>query len=512
MNWLKNLGAKVFRDLALIDLRSLAAFRIGLGAVVISDLIFKGADLTAFYTDQGFFPRTLAIKYLGWWSFSFHMASGAFWFQALLLMAGLALAFCVMVGYQTRLATFALWLFVVSMQGRNFLILHSGDALIRVMLFWAMFLPMDRAWSLDNQWSRKTEEKPGGIANLATFCILIQLLSMYFFTALLKHDPEWNVDFLAIYYALQLEQFTTSFGQFLGQQLALTKILTAATYYLELLGPLTLVIPWVSRWARWAVPFMFMGLHLGIGSTMHLGTFPAICIVCWLLYLPGGIWDLVPLRWPKLGERVLNLARKYLPRTARWQRSYWAGWAAQVLLLGGLVAMMSWNINTLPFRERPVPEWIRLYALPLRLDQYWVMFAPRPMRADGWFVADGVLRDGTRFDPWNHNFPPDWEKPDDFMKSYRSGEWRKYLYNIWIAEPDEDLQLAFGKYLCREWNDLGGAPGKDQELEKYELYYLNENSPPPGGVPVIQKRWLWQHYCYAAPVEPRSKTPPAVRD
>lgn len=41
-----------------VDLRALAAFRIGLGALVIADLIRRSRSLSAFYTDDGVLPRS----------------------------------------------------------------------------------------------------------------------------------------------------------------------------------------------------------------------------------------------------------------------------------------------------------------------------------------------------------------------------------------------------------------------------------------------------------------------
>ena len=132
--------ATAFQDVAFIDARSLSLFRIGLGLCLFFDFIRKWVELTPFYTDAGVLPRALAIKNLDWWSFSFHMASGAYWFQSLLMAIGLLLALALTLGYRTRWVTFFLWVFIVSLHGRNSLILHSGDVLFRVMTFWAMFL------------------------------------------------------------------------------------------------------------------------------------------------------------------------------------------------------------------------------------------------------------------------------------------------------------------------------------------------------------------------------------
>ena len=44
-----------------LDLRSLALFRIALGAVLLGDLIWRARDLTVFYTDFGVLPRAALL-------------------------------------------------------------------------------------------------------------------------------------------------------------------------------------------------------------------------------------------------------------------------------------------------------------------------------------------------------------------------------------------------------------------------------------------------------------------
>jgi hypothetical protein len=214
---------------------------------------------------------------------------------------------------------------------------------------------------------------------------------------------------------------------------------------------------------------------------------------------------------------VMQSLLNHLPHPYEFVAPAWMRWISYVVLVASLIATTTWNVITLPKLDMRTPDWIRTYALPMRLDQYWSMFAPYPMRADGWFVVDGVLKDGTSFDTWNKNVPVSWDKPDDFMTSFRSSQWRKHLYNIWMDYEDdddtiEDIQLAFAKYVCREWNDLGAKPAGQQELETYELYYMKELTPPPGELPVISKTLLWTHNCFSKKEKTEMETPPPIRN
>lgn len=59
------------------DFRSLAAFRIGLAILFLTDLAIRATDLTAFYTDLGVLPRSVVIERFSLpWNWSLHLISG----------------------------------------------------------------------------------------------------------------------------------------------------------------------------------------------------------------------------------------------------------------------------------------------------------------------------------------------------------------------------------------------------------------------------------------------------
>ncbi len=404
MGRLKELSLRAFKDIAYIDYRALGLFRIGLGFVLFFDLLMKSLDTTAFYTDRGILSREMVTQDLGWWSFSFHLANGSYFFQMLLFVVGFVLAIALAAGYQSRLTVVLMWIFTVSLQERNGLILHSGDALIRLTLFWSMFVPLGARYSVDNllEPSLRTRYKEPGIANLASLALLLQLLYVYFFTALLKNHPEWNENYLAVYYTLNLGQFTTAIGNLLRDFVGLTKFLTFTTYYLELIGPMLLIIPFIQRYVRCVVPLLFMGLHFSLFLTMNLGLFPWICIAAWTYFLPGPVMDLVgkyyidAIRLPKRTAKLWkSKVQPHLPAPMTWKRPPAARTLATGFIAICLICATAWNIGTIKSFNFKRPQIVRSITLLLHLDQYWSMFAPNPMRADGWFVVEGVLRDGT---------------------------------------------------------------------------------------------------------------------
>ncbi len=99
-------GTKTFALLAAmfgIDPRSLAVFRVGIGAIILCDLLIRAGDLGSMYSDWGMFPRyNICYHYTTIWNWSFHFGSGAVWYEGLLFSVAAVLAFCLMVGFGTE--------------------------------------------------------------------------------------------------------------------------------------------------------------------------------------------------------------------------------------------------------------------------------------------------------------------------------------------------------------------------------------------------------------------------
>jgi hypothetical protein len=139
-----------------IDLHSLALFRIGIGLLILTDLLIRVPDLKAMYTDSGMFPRGLIRHhYTSIWHWSLHFLSGHWAVQAALFGVAAMLAIALLTGFKTRWAAIGSWLMLMSLHHRVPPILSGADTLMRMLLFWAMFLPLERMWSLDRFLARR---------------------------------------------------------------------------------------------------------------------------------------------------------------------------------------------------------------------------------------------------------------------------------------------------------------------------------------------------------------------
>ncbi len=487
-----------------LDLRSLALFRIGVGLLLLTGLAYRLEDLAAHYSDQGALPRAARI-FLNpheqftappYWM-SLHMVSGAVWFQGLLMAVAAALAIAVVAGYRTTWTMFGSWLMLVSLQARNPLVLQGGDDLLRLMLFWSCLLPCGAVWSYDAR--RAPISHTMRYTSLASGGMLLQLACMYFFTAMLKTGPSWRVTFDAIHYALSLDHFTTSFGYWLLAYPAFLKILTAATYALEFLGPLLLFLPRGNARIRVLLFLAFVGLHLGIALTLELGMFPWICMACWLIVLPTECWDFMsrPFR-----SRASVTARR--TRSSRVPARHQLGWIGHALCLLLILHMLLLNVVRLRggIESHLSPGPIRWAGALLAQNQYWCMFSPGPMRFGSWLRIEGVRTDGTRVNLLHPGRELQTHKPPRVAATYRSQRWRKYLMNL-MERNSPVHRTAVSHYLLRRWH---ATHPDDPGFAQVEVLCMCAPTPPagtpPSQQPPVTEVLIWRHSAASATPHP----------
>lgn len=446
----KNSNWAWLSEIASIDLRALAFLRIGVAAILLVDLAYRARDLNALYTDNGILPRAgrmnLAIHYCEPWWMSLHMVNGStIWAASLAIIASLA-AIALLVGWRTKTSLVVSWLLLYSIQARFPMLLQGGDVLLRCTLVWMFFLPIDHKWSL----TRATSGGPkcNAIASVAVLGLLIQLGSMYFFSALLKTSPMWTSDFSATYYALNIDHFTKPLGYSLLAYPGMLACLTCAAIVLEFCGPLLMLEPIGRRVWRWLVPLSFVGFHFGLFLSMDLGTFPWICILCWTAFLPSRFWDGFEnnlSRCKVIARRVRSIEEGAQPT---WFGAPAAHSAAAFLLLF-VIALNSAKLRH-PYAQVgafPVCHIGRLTGL----EQYWNMFAPGPYTYGSWVRIEGVLPSGETVNLYEPEKSLADVKPGNVSASYPTQYWRRCFVMGYEVREKPHLEGLL-RYLTREWN------------------------------------------------------------
>ncbi len=502
-----------------IDTRALALFRVALAVILLVDLTIRSHDLVAMYTDAGFFSVADAREYFSRtgdeWRWSLHLLSGSVDFQALLFAAAAIFAGMMLVGYRTRVATIASWVLLVSLHNRSPLLLNGGDVLLRMLLFWCMFLPLGRTWSLDalrRARRRSAAGIPGAgaqeagamsptVVSIATAALLIQICVMYTATGLYKlQEDSWR-DGDAMIRSLSYEPYARPMADVVLTQPWLVQGLGVAVPWLEIVGPLLLLLPWVGRYARLPVVVALALMHVGIEMCMTVGLFSYVSLAGLIAFLPASVFD---------NRLIRRIARYLVPRvpeppveaevaaespaaaiaeaitvaagangSRRWEM---AGTVfsilAEAVCLFFLVYVVAWNASSLAGKRTAakwlMPERLRWIGNATAVRQKWNMFA-NPSGNNGWYVARATLRDveADDIDLLRGGAPVDESKPDRPARLFPNHRWRKLYRNLVPTDnrsaSKELVRQLLAEYLCRQWNQRHEP---DQQVVRLELLYI----------------------------------------
>jgi hypothetical protein len=485
-----------------IETRSLAAFRIALGLLLLADLLSRSRSLRAFYTDGGVLPRTALLAQHDSLHWSIHLAVGETWGQALLFAVAGLFAVALTVGYRTRLAAAVSWLLLVSLHNRTPDVLNGGDILLRLLLFWGLFLPLGARWAVDAHHRADDGDVStagsGSVASAASAALLVQVVALYLTNAAFKLGGDVWVRGDGLRYVFSLGQFTVLLGDHLGQ---LPLLLHALDYVWLATISLSFALLLLTGWRRGVYACLLMGMHLGMLVTMRIDLFPLVSVASLLPFLPETFWcrlaRLVDGRTVRAADRCHRRLADVLPAVrvadvpptlSRVQTRL-----SSAVVVVFLVLVVLWNVQYLGAAQvvghEPVPEEAEPTLQVTGTDQYWNMFAPDPLSTDGWVVAPAELPDGTRVDAYRGG-SVDWTRPADVSATYQTARWRKYLVGLWRYDTAD--RRHFAAYLCDRYERRHGV-----RPERVSVYFVEQ--PTIVGVPdadePTDRTRLVRHHC-----------------
>jgi hypothetical protein len=411
------------RELFAVDLRSLALLRIGLGISVLIDAAVRAFDLTGLYTDRGAFPRDLllAMDGTGVYLSAHYWASTHVWLQGALFAITAVFAVVLLVGWRTWLANLVCWYLVASVQIRQPHVYMGGDAILRLLLFWGLFLPLGARFSLDAS-NNRVAPRSDRLTSAATVALLLQVCLIYWLTGIRKTGELWWSG-EAVFYALH-SNFATPFGIWLRTApVAVLELLTYGTLALELFGPLLAFVPVHNAAFRLTTIGLFWSFHAGLGASINLGLFPLFGMVGWLAFVPTEAWAYF--RMPR------HVATEALPTLRSRLRSVTA-----LICLTYVVVLLAERARIIP---RVLPGPLIEIGRALRLQQTWAMFAPDPSTSIARYEMRATLADGTTV----------------LAPAATSFRWSMYLARAADGPPNDPLAQSLrrvAQYRCLEWN------------------------------------------------------------
>lgn len=444
--------------------------RIAVACVLVGDLLDRLIQFQHFYSIEGVIPFASAKEYyanMPTWSFHLLIESDSY--QLILFGVHLLLAVSLMVGFKSRLAAAGCWLLFGSLIARTPVLLTGGDMLTASMLFWLIWIPSGRFFSIDSKRDRSADPLLVTHCSLATAGILLQFVVMYTLTGIYKWNPEWH-DGTALFVIMDDQALTKPLGIWLTQFPGILKGLTYSTLVIELAAPVLLLSPVATDRFRIMGVVLYLGLHAGIFLTMEVLGFSPISMAGLLALTPALFWGYPPLS--KMGTRsdgsrtksessqekhagtsTIDQTRQPMAWSAKLTELgagaglacmlFFAGW--QMLLHGNLVQMnlqVNWAVHQ------------------LRMDQTWTMFHV-PSQLCYRYLLEGRNSKG------------------EFVDLLRGNKTRNTVDDT-PDVPDEPIRFESSRWLLL-YRQMGTAQYFNQQL--HTIRYLRTHNPAADDLP-----------------------------
>ena len=416
-----------------VDFRSLAAFRMAIGTVVVSDALLRSRDASLMLAPDGIFPPALVRAYLAdpcAWSLATLVDSP--WSGPLVLCLEAVAGLLLMAGCCTRGATILSWVAVVSVVRRTGPATNAGDAWLACLLFWSMFLPLGSAWS----WDARRGSRRGPLCSAATVALVLQIAVVYLAAGLAKWNESW-LSGDAVRFAMSVHDHGTSLGEWLLGQGWLARPISWGVLAIELMGPV-LLIAWPTPGVRMSLTILFMLFHLATCVTMTVGLFGYVGMAAWLSLVPTEAWDWLTSRGMASGQAMSEAS----------ERESWT--ARSICIAAGTLALVSLVHAVTPWQRLPLPWPLpSLINIPC-MHQEWDMFGDvRPQ--EQWVYARAELADGSVVDLLRDGRPLETERPAGGFTSLPHHRWHKLFWGL--PQPRQRIFApAIAAALARHWN------------------------------------------------------------
>ena len=466
-----------------LDLRSLAAFRMAIGAIVCADALLRTRDFGLMFGADGMFPIAVLQQYYGdHWAWSLAFFFDADWWSAAVLalegIAGLLLA----AGLGTRWATIAAWAAVVSVVRRTAPATNAGDLMLCCLLFWGMFLPLGAVWSVDSRLRRRQPAVAGvtetQISSIASLALVLQIAAVYLSAGLAKWNGSW-LSGDAIAYALSLHDHGTPLGSRLAACGPVVRLLTWGVVATETIAPCLLVaVPYPP--VRLALALLFIAFHGAVAVLMTVGLFASVGMAAWLAVLPGFFWDWlassgridagaaeVSSRWLVLRSRSEQSKCSSSFRRPRRSASgvfgaaaSWPEWLCGACLVVAAVSFV--HANTF-WRDFPLPRPLAAVVNLCCLGQDWSMFGDVP-RQQQWVYGRAELADGRVVDLLRGGRPLEAVLPAGGFSSLPHHRWHKIFWEL----PKPAVRIfspSIAAAIAQEWNQTHPESARAKSLE-----------------------------------------------
>ena len=456
-------------------------FRVGLGALIVADMLLRSRSFGLYYTDTGLVTSELAARHTAEHAVSvYFLTSGTSAIAALFVLqtlVGISLA----IGYRSRASSVLALLFVASLDHHNPFVLSYADTLFRLLLFWAIFLPLGERWSVDAVHSNGRPR--GAVGGVFAALALAQMVVMYVVNGIHKLESELWRSGEAAPLVLGIDEMTFLLGDFVRQYPTALEYGGLLWFYMLLTAWLLVLLP--GR-ARIAFGSLFVGGHLSFALTVRIGAFAYVALVGLMLFLPAVFWrdlesiarqagvDRLPGRLRARGRRLASVlpAFRVVPQPyAAASTAVTTGVGVAVLAALGVVAVVFvFNAGAVvtdggydqralndAVADHPAGTYAHSAAESVGITQpEWSVFAPQPRTTDRYYVFGARTADGERLDVFNDR-PFTWDRPHDgkLQRQHDTYRSRFFMNSVRRSEPGDALLVNLGDHICRSYRERG---------------------------------------------------------
>jgi hypothetical protein len=452
----------------------LALLRIVAPSLYLIEMLLHWRQIGCMYTDAGMCPRASVVEAIGE-GWSVYLLTGDLSGVQIVYLCHVVAVLCLIVGFRTRWASLACYVFAYSLQNR-FPALPGWEAEIRVLFLIGFFLPWGEWFSVDSRCKVGDESRPTFSVSAATLAWRMQVVVLYLTSGLDKGGVGW-ADGTAAEVSLASDGYSTPFSLFVlahcqhyPQSLL---IMNYAVPLVEILAPLILMTPWprlqmVGVMALWC-------MHTGFGLCLDIGMFSQICCGCLVGFLPGEFWSLLD-RWrsgrvPARGTEVMGGSLSALSSAFL----IWVCLSISVSALEGLPEFQSF-----------VPPAARIPWRVLGLEQHWNMFVPPPFEG-GWHVIKGKTLGGEWVDLMRDSREVSEDPPERIRSLYP--DVRVYLFLVvHLRSPDPNekmLHEAIANYYRLLWEQR--HPGNADRLSEIQVAFYRRVYIPGKGFGEVER-------------------------
>lgn len=469
-----------------IDSRTLAVFRIAIGLLIIGDILARASTFTLFYTENGVVPQELAEQRTADGAFSLFYFTQDSTVIALLFLIHALVAIQLMIGYKTRLAIILSFLFVISLDHHNPLVLSHADTLFRLLCFWAIFIPLGERWSIDA--IHRDREPRTAVFSLGTAAILLQMVYMYAANGTHKlDDPLWRSrDATPLIFGL--DDMTYFLAGPMRQFPALLEFLGTMWFLLLIMSPLLLLLHGRPRYVLASLIFC---AHLSFTLTVRIGAFGWVGMSGVMLFFQSIFWDdLATLsKRLNLSNRVVipihNGISTFGNRLATRLPGVGSGPGLPPGVRGGaydvgltLLIMSLFVFPAISFASyKDLIEWDRSSVeqriesefRKIGLEQSrWAVFAPSPRTVDRYYVFPALTTNGELLDVYNDR-PFSFERPYDELQNIYGNYRQRFYMDIIRRSGDAGSPPEYlADWICGDYAKRG------IELTQINMYVVSE--------------------------------------